>query len=133
MRVSEFKPWPGLLDRYLVGRSFGNTHEPRDPPEPDNLWHPAPGDWSAHGPFDVDAQDHSWQIRLSRHRTALSLLALGTAGVAATLWLRRSPAHSSRRSPPAPPASPSPRTSPYTLAGTPEVMTSSLPASERSR
>ncbi|QYM78815.1 SDR family oxidoreductase [Horticoccus luteus] len=83
------KVWPGLLDHYLVGRSFSDTHEPRDPNQPDNLFSSAPGEWAAHGPFDADAQDHSWQIRLSRHRTAATLCALGAAGaVAALLWRR---------------------------------------------
>lgn len=80
------KLWPGFLDRYLVGRSFADTHQPRDPDQPDNLWSPAPGPWGAHGPFDRDAKEHSVQIQLSRRRAALSLVGLGVAGLAAAWW-----------------------------------------------
>ena len=83
------KVWPGLLDNYLVGRSFGKTDEPRNPEQPDNLWSPAPGRWSAHGPFDRDAVDRSWQMQLSRRRTPLSLVCAGAAGVLAGWWLMR--------------------------------------------
>lgn len=82
------KLWPGFFDRYLVGRSFGETGEPRDPNQPNNLWEPAPGEWSAHGPFDRDSQEHSLQIRLSRRRGALSLIGLGAAGILAAAWAR---------------------------------------------
>jgi hypothetical protein len=80
------KVWPGFLDRYLVGRSFGETHEPRDPDQPDNLWQPAPGNWAAHGPFDRDAHEHSRAMQLSRNRTAWTLAAVGVAGAAAAAW-----------------------------------------------
>ncbi len=82
------KLWPGFLDRYLVGRSFGETHEARDPSQPHNLWESAPGDWAAHGPFDQDAQEQSVHMRLSRRRAALSLAALGIAGAVAGAWAR---------------------------------------------
>jgi short-subunit dehydrogenase len=91
------KLWPGFFDRYLVGRSFGETNEPTDPNQPHNLWDPAPGGWGAHGPFDEDSQDHSWQIRLSRRRAAVSLAALGVAGLVAALWSRGRSTRSQRR------------------------------------
>lgn len=91
------KLWPGLLDRYLVGRSFGETDEPRDPNQPHNLFEPAPGDWAAHGPFDAESQDHSLQIRLSRRRSAIAVAALGLAGVLAAAWLRDRVERSPRR------------------------------------
>jgi short-subunit dehydrogenase len=90
------KLWPGFFDRYLVGRSFEDTQEPRDPNQPDNLFAPAPGGWSAHGPFDRDSQEHSLQIRLSRRRAAISLLALGVAGMVAAATMRTKRSHSSR-------------------------------------
>ncbi|HVU33808.1 MAG TPA: SDR family oxidoreductase [Opitutaceae bacterium] len=73
---------PAFLDHYLSTRSFGKTSEPRNPAKPDNLWHPAPGNFAAHGPFDRDAQEKSWQLRLSKHRRAISVGALGLAGAA---------------------------------------------------
>ena len=85
------KLWPGFLDRYLVGRSFGETHEPRDPNQPDNLWNPAPGPWGAHGPFDRDAEEHSLQIELSKRRATASLVALGLAALTAVWWQSHRP------------------------------------------
>lgn len=82
------KLWPGFLDRYLVGRSFGKTSQPRDPNRPDNLWQPAPGNWAADGPFREDARDHSWQSRFSRHRGAFAAVAGAVAAGAALWWWR---------------------------------------------
>lgn len=82
------KLWPGFLDHYLVGRSFGDTNEPRDPNQPDNLWESAPGEWAAHGPFDADSVDHSWQIRISRRRAVIAGALLGIAGLATAAWMR---------------------------------------------
>lgn len=78
------KLWPGLLDRYLVNRSFGQTNQPRDPTQPDNLWEPAPGDWGARGPFNREAAASSLQFELSKRRGLL----LGVGAVLATCaWL----------------------------------------------
>ncbi len=96
------KIWPGFLDHYLVGHSFSHTHEPRNPDQPDNLWSPAPGRWGAHGPFDGDARDFSWEMSLSRRRGILML-----AGVAIAAWLlirrerRTLPARPGQTTPPA--------------------------------
>jgi short-subunit dehydrogenase len=85
------KVWPGLLDRYVVGHSFGKTAERRDPNQPDNLWTPAPGEWAAHGPFDADAHEKSWQIRASKHRGQIAGIALASAAlVTGLLWARKS-------------------------------------------
>jgi short-subunit dehydrogenase len=80
------KLWPAALDHYLVDHSFAKTDQPRDPTQPDNLWDPSPGDWAAHGPFDADAHDHSWQMRLSRRRTSIGLAAIGLAAAGLALW-----------------------------------------------
>ncbi len=77
---------PGLLDHYVVGRSFGHTGEARDTNQPNNLWSPAPGKWAAHGPFDAEAQDHSLQFQLSRKRAAVALGVLAAAAGAAAAW-----------------------------------------------
>jgi len=73
---------PAFFDRYLVNRSFGHTGRPRNPNAPDNLWHPVPGDFGVRGPFNGDAQDHSYQLKISQHRKPLTLALLGIAGVA---------------------------------------------------
>jgi NAD(P)-dependent dehydrogenase (short-subunit alcohol dehydrogenase family) len=56
----------GLLDRYLArtGVASQQTDEPRDPEQPENLWHPADGpdgrDFGAHGAFDDRAHAHGF-------------------------------------------------------------------------
>jgi NAD(P)-dependent dehydrogenase (short-subunit alcohol dehydrogenase family) len=80
---------PAFLDHYLSTRSFGKTDQPRDPNKPDNLWGTVAGDFNAHGPFDADAQDTSWQLRLSKHRAAATLLGVGALGAAAWAMTRQ--------------------------------------------
>ena len=79
----------GLLDRYLArtGVSSQQTDRPRDPDQPENLWHPADGedghDFGAHGPFDAESCSRSVQQWLSRHRSALGAAAMaGAVGLA---------------------------------------------------
>lgn len=98
------KVWPGLLDRYLINRSFGETNQPRDPAQPDNLWQPAPGDWAARGPFSSESVPRSLQFELSKHRGLLA--ALGAAAAVALLLQHRRAApriSSARHAPPARP------------------------------
>ena len=61
---------PGLLDRYLAKNGFSSqqTPEPEDPDRPDNLWQPVEGDHGAHGTFDAQAHDTSWELRASLGR-----------------------------------------------------------------
>lgn len=61
---------PGWLDRYLGKTGFASqqTSEPEDPDRPNNLWKPVPGDHGAHGTFDSQAHDHSWEVRASLGR-----------------------------------------------------------------
>lgn len=80
---------PALLDHYLSDHSFGKTGEPRNPDKPDNLYGPVAGDFRAHGPFDRDAQGHSLQLRLSKHRGAAALVGAGALGAAAWALTRR--------------------------------------------
>ena len=56
---------PGWLDRYLGKTGFDaqQTSEPEDPNRPDNLWKPLQGDHGAHGRFDSQAHEHSWEVR----------------------------------------------------------------------
>ena len=52
---------PQILDRYLARTGFGaqQTHEREDPDRPDNLEHPVPGDFAAHGRFDRRSHHHA--------------------------------------------------------------------------
>lgn len=61
---------PGLLDRYLGKTGFASqqTCEPEDPNRPDNLWEPVKGDHGAHGTFDSQANERSWELQGSLGR-----------------------------------------------------------------
>jgi len=64
---------PGIADRYLARNGFDaqQTDEPADPNRPDNLFEPVPGDQGAHGPFDDQSRDRSFQLPLAKHRIPL--------------------------------------------------------------
>jgi hypothetical protein len=64
-----------------------HTDEPLPAHRPDNLYQPVAGDHGAHGRFDDQAHDASWQWMLNRHRTGL--LAAGAACLGVALALRR--------------------------------------------
>jgi short-subunit dehydrogenase len=76
---------PGLLDRYLASAAWdGQQHDgAADPNRPSNLWEPAPGDYGAHGAFDAQATDRSYQLWATTHRPALAAAGIG---LAAGLW-----------------------------------------------
>jgi short-subunit dehydrogenase len=81
------KVFPGLLDRYLGKTGFASqqTGEPRDPSQPDNLWHPVPGDHGSHGRFTGRSRSSSVQTWLTLHRSGVGIgaaLALFAAGLA---------------------------------------------------
>lgn len=61
---------PGLLDRYLGKTGFDSqqTSEPEDPNRLNNLWEPLKGDYGAHGTFDRQAHEISWEVRTSLGR-----------------------------------------------------------------
>src|SRR6185503_3622558 len=61
---------PGWLDRYLGKTGFDSqqTSEPEDPNRTDNLWKPVEGDHGAHGRFDGQAHERSWETRASLGR-----------------------------------------------------------------
>ena len=77
---------PGLLDRYLGKTGFDSqqTSEPADPNRPNNLWEPVQGDHGAHGAFDRQAHETSWELRASLAR---GWIGAGLAAMAATLLL----------------------------------------------
>jgi short-subunit dehydrogenase len=63
---------PGLIDRYLASAGYTGqlSSEPAPPDAPGNLFHPVPGPFAAHGRFDAQARNHSWEVFTSRHRSA---------------------------------------------------------------
>ncbi len=78
---------PGILDWYLARTGFDSqqTSDPVSADRPVNLWEPADrdGDFGAHGVFDGRSHDSSPQWWATTHRR--SLVAGGTAAVAAGL------------------------------------------------
>ena len=64
---------PGLIDRYLASAGYSGqlSAEPTHADAPNNLFHPVPGKYGAHGRFDGRARDRSWEVFTSRHRTAM--------------------------------------------------------------
>lgn len=64
---------PGLLDRYLAKAGYAGqfTEEPAPADAPDNLFHPVPGPYAAHGRFDARARQCGWEVFTSRHRNAM--------------------------------------------------------------
>jgi len=78
---------PGAADRYLA--KTGYRSQQADQPLPadrkDNLFEPAPGEWSAHGIFSDQASDWSPATWLGIHRN-VAAAALGGVGLAALAW-----------------------------------------------
>jgi len=75
---------PGLLDRYLakVGYTGQLTHERAPANAPNNLFHPVPGPYGAHGRFDARARSFSLEAVAARHALA-TLACFGIAALAA--------------------------------------------------
>jgi short-subunit dehydrogenase len=82
---------PSFADRYLAWTGFSSqqTDEPEDPARPHNLWTAvdATQDFGAHGRFDREARDSSWQLWLTKHRSAVAA-ALALAATATIARLR---------------------------------------------
>ncbi len=71
---------PGLIDRYLATSGYSGqlTHDPVPAGAPDNLFHPVPGPYGAHGRFNSQARTVSWEVFTSRHRNAMwAIIGLG--------------------------------------------------------
>ncbi|HET7387397.1 MAG TPA: SDR family oxidoreductase [Nocardioidaceae bacterium] len=87
----------GLLDRYLARTGFSSQQTDADRPDdqPANLWQPADGsdghDYGAHGRFDDQAKDTSYQLWASQHHGTLGVAAgaLVAAGAAMIVRARR--------------------------------------------
>ena len=76
---------PGLIDRYLAKAGYSGqlADQPTAPNAPSNLFEPVPGDYSAHGRFDDQSRDHSWEMFTDRHKAAvLGVAAIGLAVIA---------------------------------------------------
>ncbi len=69
---------PAMLDEYMAKTVYGAqmTDDPTAPDRPDNLFEPAPGLQSAHGPFDTQSKAGSLQLTLSRNRKKVGLGAM---------------------------------------------------------
>jgi hypothetical protein len=61
---------PGLLDFYLGKTGYkSQQREEADPPDrPNNIWHPVPTKFGAHGPFDTKSRQFSLEAEVSKHR-----------------------------------------------------------------
>jgi short-subunit dehydrogenase len=84
---------PGYADRYLAENAYEGqeTSQPVNGDRPDNLFHPVPGDYAAHGMFDQRARTFSVQSWMNLHRGHTALIAGGltAGGLAALAWLSR--------------------------------------------
>ena len=82
---------PGLVDRLLAksGYRAQQYDGAAAPNRPDNLDHPLPGDWGAHGDFDTRSRAHSSQLWLATHPyTTAAVTGLG-ASLMVALGARR--------------------------------------------
>ena len=77
---------PGYVDRVLAKSGYESQQYDGARPveQPDNLEHPLPGDWGAHGDFDARSRARSWHLWLVMNKTplvwaaiTLSIVALG--------------------------------------------------------
>ncbi|HEY0206754.1 MAG TPA: SDR family oxidoreductase [Acetobacteraceae bacterium] len=83
---------PGLIDRYLAKAGYrGQLADAAEPADaPDNLFHPVPGAYGAHGRFDNrHPRTGSWEMFTSRHRAAFWAAAFAGAAVVAHKLARR--------------------------------------------
>jgi NAD(P)-dependent dehydrogenase (short-subunit alcohol dehydrogenase family) len=84
-------PWFG--DWYLgeTGYTSQQIGEPEDPNRPNNLWEPVDQDhdYGAHGAFDNQAYDRSWQLWADTHRGWLALAGAGVVSLIGAAVFRR--------------------------------------------
>jgi NAD(P)-dependent dehydrogenase (short-subunit alcohol dehydrogenase family) len=81
---------PGLLDHYLAWTAYSGqqTNEPKDPNQPENLYHPVPGDHGPHGSFGSRSRTSSPQLWASQHRNALTLGLFALCGVGLAAYVK---------------------------------------------
>ncbi|MBV9735798.1 MAG: SDR family oxidoreductase [Acidisphaera sp.] len=84
---------PGLLDHYLAHAGYrGQLSDERQPADaPDNLFTTVDNHFGAHGHFDAQARNRSWEMWTSRHRDAVmgAAMLLGLMGLGALVRGRR--------------------------------------------
>nr|WKN38568.1 SDR family oxidoreductase [Tunicatimonas sp. TK19036] len=80
---NKIAPW--FADWVLARNGYKGqqTDEPLPPNRQDNLWEPVPGDHGAHGEFNQQAHNFSWQLWATENRDSLVIGAL----TAAATWL----------------------------------------------
>jgi short-subunit dehydrogenase len=78
---------PGLIDRYLAKAGYSGqlTDQPTAPNAPSNLFASVDGDYAAHGRFDDQSRDHSWEMFTDRHKAVI----FGIAGIGLVLVVHR--------------------------------------------
>ncbi len=78
---------PGWIDRYLARTGYSSQMTDQDLPQdaPANLFEAVPGDYGAHGRFDSQARNGSWEMFTDRHRTAF----YAAAGIGAVAILHQ--------------------------------------------
>ena len=83
---------PGLLDHYLGRTGFASqqTNEPENPDRPNNLWSSVPGDHGAHGTFDSQAHEQSYELWASLNRTWIAAAMGGLVAAAGCYFASRS-------------------------------------------
>lgn len=82
---------PRRLDNYLASGGYDSqlTDEQVDPDRKHNLYDPVAGDLGAHGSFDDQARNHSYQLQASIHRRTLALLAGLIAAIVSAIFGQR--------------------------------------------
>lgn len=83
----------GFGDRYLgkTGYKSQQTGQKANPNRPNNLWAPVDEsrDYGAHGAFDEQASDKSWQLWTDMHRGILALVGAGLISIIGALVVRK--------------------------------------------
>ena len=82
---------PSYADHYLAKNGYESQQYDgwEDPNRPNNLFHPLPGDYGAHGVFDCRAKNWSAEAFAEEYAGALATLLLGVGIAGAALVLRR--------------------------------------------
>jgi NAD(P)-dependent dehydrogenase (short-subunit alcohol dehydrogenase family) len=81
---------PSLADQYLARTGYESQqyNGPKNPDQPDNLYHPVPGDHGAHGVFSDRAKGRSWEFWAESHVKTLAFAVGAGLGLTGYLWKR---------------------------------------------
>lgn len=74
---------PGLIDRYLATAGYAGqlADQLTAPNAPANLFDPVAGDYGAHGRFDDQSRDRSWEMFTDRHKAAVVVAVTAVIGL----------------------------------------------------